>query len=275
MLAQGLGGTAAAAGAVVALVGYHCIQISLYGLVGVTLVGLLGGVWWVWAALVWLIVAILGVTRVSANARIVGTLLAVEIGVIALFDIAALTHPAGGTLSWAPFEPSTLFVNGAGGAFALGMAAFVGAETGPVYGEEARSPSAVRQATLLAVTFLGAFYAVSSWAVAVAVGPDHVVDAARDPQLGLPFSVLGSAYGPSVVTVATLLLVTSVVAAMAAFHHACARYLFGIAREGVLPARLAQLTEGTAGGTPSPGRWSSRRSRPSWSPCSLWPARTR
>jgi amino acid transporter len=135
----------------------------------------------------------------------------------------------------------------------LGTAAFVGVETGPVYGEEARTPTAVRHATLLAVGFLGVFYAFSSWAVAVAVGPDHVVEAARDPQLGLPFSVLGSAYGSSVVTVATLLLVTSVIASMAAFHHTCARYLFGMARERILPARLAQLSEGTAGGTPVAG----------------------
>jgi amino acid transporter len=253
MLARGLGGTAATTGAVVALLGYHCIQISLYGLVGVTLVGLIGGVWWVWAAIVWLLVAMLGVLRVTTNAKIVGTLLVVELGIIALFDIAAFTNPAEGSVSFAPLAPSELFVNGAGGAFALGMAAFVGFETGPVYGEEARSPVSVRRATLLAVGFLGLFYALSSWAVAVATGPANVVNAARDPDLGLPFSVLGDVYGSTMVTVATLLLVTSVVAAMAAFHHACARYLFGMARERILPAALSRLSEGTRGGTPLGG----------------------
>ncbi|HET8660335.1 MAG TPA: APC family permease [Micromonosporaceae bacterium] len=253
LLARGFGGTVAAAGAVVALLGYNCIQISLYGLVGVTLAGLLGGVWWTWAAVVWLVVAVLGVTRVTANAKIVGSLLAIELGVITLFDVAAFTHPAEGVLSFAPLTPTALFVNGAGGVFALGMAAFVGFETGPVYGEEARSPAAVRRATLLAVGFLGLFYATSSWAVAVAVGPEHVVNAARDPQLGLPFSVLGQNYGSPVVTVATMLLVTSVIAAMAAFHHACARYVFGMARERILPAGLARLSEGARGGAPLAG----------------------
>jgi amino acid transporter len=213
----------------------------------------LGGLWWAWALVVWLLVAVLGLTRVTANAKIVGSLLAVELGVITLFDLAAFSHPAGGTVSFTPLSPSALFVDGAGGVFALGVAAFVGFETGPVYGEEARTPAAVRRATLLAVAFLGLFYAMSSWAVAVAVGADRVVDAARDPQLGLPFSVLGQHYGSLVVTVATLLLVTSVVAAMAAFHHACARYLFGLAREHVLPAGLARLSQGAAGGAPLAG----------------------
>src|SRR4051812_33428506 len=167
LLARGLCGTAAVAGAVVALLGYNCIQISLYGLVGVTLVGLIGGVWWVWAAAVWLLVAILGVSRVTTNAKIVGSLLVVELAVITLFDLAAFTHPASGGITFLPLEPKALFVDGAGGVFALGMAAFVGFETGPVYGEESRTPVAVRKATLLAVAFLGVFYAVSSWAVAV------------------------------------------------------------------------------------------------------------
>jgi amino acid transporter len=253
LLARGLGGTAAGAGALVALLGYHCIQISLYGLVGVTLAGLIGGVWWLWAAIVWLLIAVLGVLRVTTNAKIVGTLLVVELGVILLFDVAAFTNPAEGGLSFTPLTPTALFVNGAGGVFALSMAAFVGFETGPVYGEEARSPASVRRATLFAVGFLGLFYAASSWAVAVATGPSQVVEAARDPDLGLPFSVLGTVYGPSTVTVATLLLVTSVVAAMAAFHHACSRYLFGMARERILPARLARLSSGARGGTPLGG----------------------
>jgi amino acid transporter len=71
--------------------------------------------------------------------------------------------------------------------------------------------------------------------------------------LGLPFGLLGQAYGPVIVTVATLLLVTSVIAAMAAFHHTCARYVFGLARERVLPIGLAKLSAGTGGGAPLGG----------------------
>jgi hypothetical protein len=105
LLARGIGGTAATAGASLALLGYLCIGVSLYGLVGITLAGVLGGVWWGWAAAVWLLIAVLGVTRAATNAKIVGALLVVELGVIVLFDVAAFTHPAGGHIDLAPLTP--------------------------------------------------------------------------------------------------------------------------------------------------------------------------
>jgi amino acid transporter len=256
VLARGLSGSAGTAGALVALLGYNCIQISLYALVGTTLAAELGGVWWGWAAAVWLLVVLLGRTRITTNARLIGSLLTIELAVIVLFDIAAFVHPGGDSISFAPLDPSQLFSNGTTGAsaaFAFGMAAFVGFEAGPVYGEEARSAAAVRKATLVAVVFLGVFYALSAFSLAVAVGADDIVSAARDQDSGLPFSLLGESYGPSVVTMATILLITSIIAAMAAFHHTCARYVFGLARERVLPPRLARLSSGTRGGTPLGG----------------------
>jgi amino acid transporter len=69
----------------------------------------------------------------------------------------------------------------------------------------------------------------------------------------LPFSLLGRTYGSGIVTASTLLLVSSVIAAMTAFHHTCARYVFGLARERVLPAGLARLSGGTRGGAPLGG----------------------
>src|SRR5215475_13974177 len=42
---QGVGPTAGVAAAAVALLSYNCIQISLYGLIGPSLAGVLGGSW--------------------------------------------------------------------------------------------------------------------------------------------------------------------------------------------------------------------------------------
>src|SRR5262249_53972405 len=155
----------------------NAIQICLYGLIGSTLAGLLGGPWWLWAGLVWLVIAVLGVLHVLFNARVLAWTLMVEIAVIALFDAGAFAHPAGGSISLTPLLPRRLLVNGVGGAVALGMAAFVGYESGPVFGEEVRGERTVGRATFAALGFLGVFYAVSSWALAVAVGPEHVVEA--------------------------------------------------------------------------------------------------
>src|SRR6266487_526845 len=125
LLALGLGRAWGVAGGLVALVGYNAVQIALYGLLGATLAEDLGGPWWVWAALVWLAIAVFGVLRVDISARLIAALLVVEIGVIVLFDVGAFTHPAGGSVSLDPLRPSRLFVGGLGGVFAFSIASFL------------------------------------------------------------------------------------------------------------------------------------------------------
>ena len=242
LLAHGLGRMWGVAGAAVALVGYNAIEIAMYGLLAATLAALFGGPWWVWAAVGWAAIAVLGVLRVDIGAGLVAVLLLAEIGVIVLFDIGAFTHPDAGHIAAAPLLPDRLLVDGIGGVFAFGIAAFVGYESGPAYSEEARTGRIVGRATFAALCFLGPFYAVSSWALAVAVGPDHVGAASRaDPRL--PLTILADTYGafgPIVAGLGTMLLVTSIFAAMLSFHSTAARYVFGLARERVLPAALAR-----------------------------------
>src|SRR5918911_1408150 len=60
---------------------------ALYGLIGATISGLIGGSWILWAAVVWLVVAVCGLLHVSLSAFVVGSVLCVELGVITLFDI--------------------------------------------------------------------------------------------------------------------------------------------------------------------------------------------
>ncbi len=253
LLARGLGGVYGIAGGALALLAYNAIQISLYGLFGFTVADRLGGTWWLWAAVAWAVIAMLGVLQVVINARVLAWLLVLEIGVIVLFDLGAFTHPAGGSVSAQPLRPSELVVNGLGGVLAFGIAAFVGYEGGPVFGEEARNRAAVSRATFAALGFLGVFYAISSWALAVAIGPDRVVAVARDPQANLPFSLLAEMFGTAVAWLGAVLLVTSVFAAMLSFHNIVARYLFALGRERVLPARLARTRTGTRGGAPVGG----------------------
>lgn len=252
-LANGLGGTWGVAGAALTLVSYNSIQVCLYGLFGATVSGLLGGTWWLWSLIAWAVVAALGVLHIDINAKVLGVVLVTELLVIVLFDIAAFTSPADGTISFAPLAPSNLLVDGIGGVFALGVASFIGYESAAVYSEEARrSHTSVPRAAFGTLVFLGILYTVSSWALAVAVGPDNVAAASADPNSGLPFSVLTASYGGSVGDIAVLLLIASVFGALLSFHNTVARYVFGIAREQVLPQRL-MLTIGSRGAAPVGG----------------------
>lgn len=243
LLAHGLGRPWAVVGAVLALIGYNAIQISLYGLLGASLAGVFGGPWWLWAVFVLVAIGCLGALRIAIGAGVLAVLLALEIGVIVLFDIGAFSHAAAaGTMSLTPLLPDRLAVDGVGGVLALAIASYVGYESGPAYGEEARTQRTVASATFAAVLFLGPFYAVSSWALAVAVGPDQVAAASKaDPEL--PMTVLVQAYGvfgPHIAGLGAVLLVTSIFAAMLSFHSTVARYVFALARERLLPQVLAR-----------------------------------
>jgi amino acid transporter len=238
--------------AAVALLGYNTIQIGLYGLVGTTVEGLFGGPWWLWAGVAWVTVATLGRFRGVENARILGGFLLVELAVIGLFDLAAFAHPAEHQISLSPLQPGHLLVSGISGALAFAMASFTGVESPPAFGEEARDSKVVRWATLGGAAFLCIFYTVAAWAYAVAVGPRQVATAAIDPAQG-PFATLSKVYGYGADTLATILLITSVLAAMTAFHAIVARYIFALARERVLPGAWARVTGGALGGAPVGG----------------------
>jgi amino acid transporter len=248
--ARGLGGRAGLAAAVVGFVAYNAIQISLYPFLGTRLAAMVGGVWWQWATAAWLIITTLGVLRMTTNTVLLGGLLLVELTVLILFVVAAATVPAQ-TGGWEGWSWDSLATHGLGGALALGVAAFVGFEGGPTYAEEARSPGIVAAATLGVTGLLGVFYALVAWAILTGIGMPALT-AGNDPS-GLVFDLLHRVYGAGVVDIATLLLVTSVLAAMASFHHVIARHVFGLAREQVLPTRLAAVSTGVRGGTPLAG----------------------
>jgi amino acid transporter len=254
LLARGLSPTAGIAGGAVAQLGYNAIGISLYGLLGTNL-SRLGGAWWVWALIALGVVTTLGLQGGVGNARLLGAFLALELGVVGFYTLAALANPAHGTVNVSGLAPSQLLVPGVSGVFAFGMAAMVGAETPQAHGEEAR-PKAANRATLAAVVFLGLLYAMQALAMSVNFGPDKVVNAARANLAGAgpgPLDVMGAIYGPSVSTIANVLLVTSIVTAIVSFHCTVARYLFGMAREGVIPSGLAAVTRHGRGGVPWAG----------------------
>ena len=257
-LARGMSKTAGVVGGALALLAYNSIQICLYGLLGFSLTNFLPNVglaWWGWALLAWVLLGTLGLLHIRLNAKILAVTLGLEVLVIILFDLAALNHPAGGHFQFAGLSPHNLFAAGIGGVFAFGIAAFVGYETGLAYGEEANGTRPVSRATFFALIFLAALYTVSSLSLSVTEGPSGVIDAARDPNSGIPFSIISNLYGSPLAWLANLLLITSILGAMLSFHNTAARYTYAIAREGVLPralastGRTARTADGPIGGS--------------------------
>ncbi|KAB1116867.1 APC family permease [Micromonospora aurantiaca] len=252
ILANSLGRGWGVAAGLVALVAYNSIQISLYGLVGATLAGQLGGAWWVWAGLALAVIGAFGVRAIVLSTRVLVAVLAVSLLIVAAFVLAGVGQPADGGLSWAGFDASGLAVSGVGGAVAFCVAALMGVDAPGSMVEEAVDRRSVGRATIGAVVVLGGVYALAAWAMGVAVGPDAVGEVAADPAAGLPFSIL-ERLGGGWVVLAELVLILAIVTSKLVFHNVVARYVFALAREGVLPAGLARTGSTTRVSAPRGG----------------------
>jgi amino acid transporter len=173
-------------------------------------------------------------------------LLILECLAVVIFDVVALSHPAGGAITTDGLLPGNLFAAGFGAVLAFGIASFTGFESGAIYSEEVKDPRrTVARATYIAVAFTGLFYAFSAWALTVVTGPENAPAATAENGPGVVFGTLGEFAGTIVADIATVLFITSVLAALLSFHNGVARYLFALGRERVLPRFLGATSSRT------------------------------
>ncbi|WP_327038057.1 APC family permease [Micromonospora maris] len=251
ILARGLGRGWGVAGGFVALVAYNAIGISLYGLLGATVAAHLGGVWWVWAGIALAAVGAFGRAPIVRSTVVLSAVLVVSLLIVAAFVLAALGQPPAGGVSWDGFDASGLLVGGLGGAVAFCVASVMGVDASGSFVEEAVDRRSVGRATIGGVLVLGGVYAVAAWAMGVAVGPAFVGEtAAADGDL--PFTILGRV-GGWLVVVAGVTLLFGIGSSKLSFHSVIARYVFAMAREGVLPAGLAGAEGGARVSAPRGG----------------------
>lgn len=136
-ISRGLGGTAGAGAAMVALVAYNALQVGIYGIFGFEVSGLFATyldtevAWWIPALAAVLLVGGLGWLKIDLNARVLGVLLIIEVALVVIFDVAAIADPGKEGLSLHAFNPDTLTGAGIGTALCFCVAAFLGFEQAP------------------------------------------------------------------------------------------------------------------------------------------------
>lgn len=255
-ISRGLGGTAGAGAALVALVAYNALQVGIYGIFGFEVSGLLATyadveiAWWIPALVAALAVGLLGWLKIDVNARVLGVLLVIEVLLVVVFDVAAIADPGKEGLSLHAFNPDTLAGAGVGTALCFCVAAFLGFEQAPVYAEETSRPHVlVPRVMFLAVGGVAVFFALSSWALTVATGPSAIVGTSQKQSAGLLFFLTESRLGGTFTDALHILFVTGMFAALLSFHNVVARYAFAMGREGLLPAAFGR----TSGSSGAPG----------------------
>lgn len=248
-VAHGLGKAWGVGAAFTALLSYNALQVSMYGAFGVvasTVVEATLAVvvpWWGCALAGWLLVAVLGVRRVDLNGHVLTVLLLAEIAVVVVLDVVLVVHPHEGQVSYAALSPALLGSAGAAALLVGGIAGFAGFEATTVFAEETRDPRrTVPRATYTALAVIGLLYGVSAWAMTINTGPEGIVPAAQAHGTEL-FFILAGPYVPGwLIDAGQLLFLTSLFAALLAFHNTVARYGFALGRERVLPARFGRTS---------------------------------
>ncbi|TDC11037.1 APC family permease [Nonomuraea longispora] len=261
---RGLGVAPGVGSAYVSLLAYLTIQLAVFGFFGAVMTGQMNATlgidlaWWVWALIAWAAVTGLSALSVDVGAKVLGVLMVLEVLSLALVAAAVLLSGGGpdGLSPGSSFSPSSIFAGGfagsAGIALTFAFASYIGFEATAIYGEETRDPKrAVPLATYFSVALIALLFAFTSWAVVSGLGSAGVVDRVveistvdgtplADPAAVL-FAVAEEYVGGWLATLMSWLVLSSLFAGILAFQNSAARYVFSMARAGVLPGALGRV----------------------------------
>jgi amino acid transporter len=187
------------------------------------------------AAAVTLGVFALNALGMRPSSRVALAVFAAEAAILLGVAVALFLAPSA-PLPAAPADPlATLLALGGSGGAAVFL--FLGFESVSAYAEEARLPTRdVAWGTVATILVTGIVYVVSALAYLHAIPQGEWSSSSAS----LP-SAVGSVLGPGGARLVTVVIVVSALGAMICVENACARVLFAMGRDRVLPAPLARL----------------------------------
>lgn len=259
-VSAGIGRTPGAGASWLALLAYSSIQAAMYGMLGVStseLIGALTGLavpWWAVVLVAMAFVLFLGSRSVEAGVRFVTGLVVAEFAIVIVFVLVVLFQGGGpeGLNLAASFSPTAFLVGAPGVAVMFAVASMFGFESTAIYSAEAKDPvKTVARATYVSVAIISLFFAFVMWTLVSFYGYGNVVDEAfaalesGDPTQFL-FAPMSAALGPWAGIVGQVLLATSLLVGIIAFHNAVNRYLHSLAGVRALPAGLAATNRHSA-----------------------------
>ncbi|TLS43704.1 APC family permease [Streptomyces montanus] len=247
-IARGLGRPAGLGAALLAVFSYNALQIGTFGAFGFFAAGTVNDLlgvdlpWPVYAFAGIAVVWFLGFRSINLGAKVLAALLIAETAVLVLLAGAILIKGGASGLSLDSFAPSHVFTSQMSAPLGLAVAAFIGFEATAIYREEARDPDrTVPRATYLAVGFLGLFYTFVVWVIVQAFGSAQAVGAAARNPAEMFFTAMTRYVGGWATDLQRVLIVTSLLASLLAFHNAITRYVHVLAAEHTLPAGLGRI----------------------------------
>ncbi|KFZ77147.1 amino acid transporter [Amycolatopsis sp. MJM2582] len=231
--------------ATLALVTYSLLIVSVSAYLGAAsrnVIETFSGVsvpWWCLAAAGLGAIGYLGYRNVEVSARVLGTLLVAEVGIVAVVDLAIVLRGGDHGLSAHPLTWDAFTSGATGTGIMFAVFGFVGFEATAVFRSEAKDPDrTIPKATYIAVVLIAVIYAFSSWAMINGLGVARAVEAAANDPEGLAPGLATRYLSRAAHDLMQVLLVTSFFACVLTAHNVVARYLFTLGRQGALPVSL-------------------------------------
>jgi cation diffusion facilitator CzcD-associated flavoprotein CzcO/amino acid transporter len=246
-IAQGLGKPVGVGGAFIALLAYLTFTVGMAGACAYYFHLVLtpksgGGDWIAFAAVAIAITGVLGYRSIDLSSKVLGVLMTLEIGVLAVFDVAVLIAKGGAAFPLESLSPAAITAPGFAVALMFAYTSFIGFESAALYGEEAKDPTkSIPTATYASVFLIGGFYLLTAWLTVGALGAATAQPAALAQTGELMLNLIGNFCGQAVVAVVAILLCTSLLASYLAIHNAATRYVFALSREKLLPEALGRF----------------------------------
>jgi amino acid transporter len=246
-IAAGIGRTWGLGAAYVAALSYFCLSCSTVGGFSFFSEQLFEQVtghhlhWGLWALGAIAVMGWLSYRQITLAAAVLGVALVAEIVMLTALDARILFVLGPKAVDFSMLSPGWLLAPGLGITSIYAFNSMIGVEGTAIYQEEARNRAVtVPRATYISLGLVGLFYVFTAWCLTIAVGSTHVAAVARSSPNTFVIDRCVTYLGTTGATVVGVLVLTSTFAAALGLSNNAARYLFALARDGVLPAALAR-----------------------------------
>jgi amino acid transporter len=248
-ITAGLGKRAGLGASSLAVFGYSLFALGSGSFFGVLtnnfVVETLGGPelpWWIYSIACFVVTGTLGYLEIGLSVKLLSAVLALEVVMVTIFNIAVTKDGGPEGRSLAPLDPGSLDISGLGLAVVFASVCFLGFEATAVFREETKNPErTVPRAAYLSVLLIGGFYIFSAWAMITAYGTENILGAI-DADFAAVFpdamATYVGAWGRDVVLA---LAVGSCFACMLAVQNILSRYCFHLGADRILPAKLGRV----------------------------------
>ncbi len=200
--------------------------------------------WTICAAVSMLVTGLLNFRSMDASSRLLAVIIVVETAVLVVFDVSVVVARGWVAFPLSSFTPGQWLAPGIGVSLMTASTCFVGFKSGALYTKEAADPvGSIPLASYVAVVLIGSFYLLTAWLTVGALGADGTKARALSHGSKLMLDLIKQYDGETTSDVAGVLLCTSMLATYIAIHAAASRYVFALARDGLLPRALSRFDE--------------------------------